>query len=348
MNHKEFLGVSTEARPFIVAEAGHNHEGDIDVAREMIYKAKEGGADAIKFQTIIPGRLVSPSFPITAAYAAEMARASAFSLPFDNFIALKEEAEKVGILFFSTPFDVPSAKMLVSLGIPAFKIGSGQIDLWPMVDIVARACRPVILSTGASTIADVRTAIGRIRAGWGRMNWQGQLVLLNCTSMYPTPSEHVHLRRIQELHRVTRLVGFSDHTEGIQASVLAAVMFDTFMIEKHFTLDKNFSDFCDHKISATAEDLKDMIRLIMEGKAMIGSETRPVLDDENQSLIRHSACAARALPEGHTLNRDDIVWLRPQHGVKPGEERQIFGKNLKVAKEDGETIKLDDVCSSVE
>lgn len=259
---------------FIIAEAGNCHEGDFGRAKEMVRQAKAAGADAIKFQTIVPERLVSSD------QTERLARLSKFQLTYNQFQELAHLAQEEGIVFLSTPFDVESALFLNQL-MPAFKIASGDITFVPLLQTVASFEKPVLLSTGGSTMAEVQRALTRLHGV--------PVCVLHCVIGYPTPLEQANLQRINMLQELNEWVGFSDHTLGLAASV-AAVAMGARVIEKHFTLDKNLSDFRDHQLAVNPEELAELVRRVREVETMMGNrgqETSPI-EEPIVSVVRRS------------------------------------------------------------
>lgn len=266
--------VDLAKKVLIVAEAGNCHEGDVGRAREMIHQAREAGADAIKFQTIVPERLVS------ADQSERLAQLRHKQLSYDQFAALAGEAEQAGIVFLSTPFDVESAFFLNQL-VPAFKIASGDITFFPLLEAVAQFGKPVLLSTGGSTMAEVANSMAYFP--------KSAVCLLHCVIGYPTPLNQANLQRIHLLKALSPWVGWSDHTLNLTASV-AAVAMGARVVEKHFTLDKNLSDFRDHALAATPLEMAELVRLIREVETMIGrqgQETSPI-EQSNVARVRRS------------------------------------------------------------
>lgn len=264
----------------IIAEAGNCHEGDVGRAKEMIIQAKATGVDAIKFQTIIPERLVSPD------QAERLARLKRFQLSYEQFQELAELAEHAGILFLSTPFDIASATFLNHL-VPAFKIASGDITFFPLLKTVAAFNKPILLSTGGSTIQEVAASLAKMN--------KVPVCLLHCVVGYPTPLAQANLQRISLLKKLSSSVGYSDHTLGLVAPV-AAVAAGARVIEKHFTLDKNLSDFRDHQLAANPIELTELVVRIREVETMLGTpgqETSPI----EQPVVA-------------TIRRSPVNWLR--------------------------------------
>lgn len=306
----------------IVAEIGNNHEGNFEVAQEMIARAALAGADAVKFQTIVPERLVSID------QSDRIAQLNRFSFTHEQFMQLKATAYRQGVLFLSTPFDIDSARFLDDL-VPAFKIASGDIDFFPLLDAVAITGRPIILSTGLATLDEVQQAVARVRNVWGKQGIAQELAVMHCVASYPTPLGEANLQCIATLQQLGVTVGYSDHTMGIDAVVLAAAL-GARIIEKHFTIDKNHSDFRDHKLSADPEEMAELVQRVRTAEIMLGDGRKEPQNCERGSLhnIRRSIVARRRLPEGHCIMWDDLNWTRPQNGLRAGQEDCILGKIL--------------------
>lgn len=269
---------------FIIAEAGNCHEGNFDRAVEMIKAAKQSGADAIKFQTIVPEKLVS------ADQTERLARLKKFQLATEQFQQLAEVAKRVGIMFLSTPFDINSAKFLNQL-VPMFKIASGDITFTPLLKTVVGFGKPILLSTGGSTMAEIQHALDVIG--------DRPVYLLHCVLSYPTPADQANLQRINLLKQFGHPIGYSDHTLGLDAA-LAAVAMGAQVVEKHFTLDKNLSDYRDHQLSANPEELAQLIRRIRGLEIMLGEPGQETSSAE--------------LPAVTAVRRSPTDWLR--HVVK--------------------------------
>lgn len=316
-------GIDTSKRVMVVAEAGNNHEGSLNTAMAMVAKAAEAGADAIKFQTIVPERLVAPD------QAERIAQLKRFQLSRDDFRQLADGARAKGLIFLSTPFDVDSALFLDDL-VPAFKISSPDNNFYPLVEAVASTGKPLLLSTGMSDRDQVYRTLERIRAVWRAKEMDGEIALLHCVSSYPTPPYEANLSAITGLASLSATVGYSDHTLGIKACVLA-VATGARIIEKHFTLDKRFSDFRDHQLSADPDDLAELVCRVREAEELLGSGDVQVMPCEygTAEAARRSLVAARPLKAGSRLQPEDLDWLRPGGGVAPGEEQQLLGKTLR-------------------
>lgn len=305
----------------IIAEIGNNHEGSFALAEELIGRAAEAGADAVKFQTIVPERLVSSD------QTARIAQLKRFQFSYQQFERLKATADRHGIIFLSTPFDLESTAFLDSL-VPAFKIASGDNTFYPLLEAVAATGKPLLLSCGLSDLAGIRKARNRISAVWSRMGISGdRLALLHCNVSYPTPPQDANLLAIHDLKRLVPTVGYSDHTLGIEAAVLS-VACGARIIEKHFTLDHAQSDFRDHQLSADPQELRELVRRVREAELLLGSSGKKASESEqpNMASVRRSLAAARDLEAGARITAADLTWLRPGTGLPPGSERRILGK----------------------
>jgi sialic acid synthase SpsE len=322
----------------VVAEIGNNHEGDFARAEEMIARAAASGAQAVKFQTIVPERLVSPLQPARI----EQLRRYAFS--YEQFARLADTAHRAGVMFLSTPFDVESVSYLDSL-VPAFKIASGDNDFSALLEAVAGTAKPVILSTGMASVADVQRACHTIETVWRTRDVSPGIVPLHCVSAYPVPDGASNLLAIRTLARETgRTVGYSDHTLGIEAAVLAVAL-GARVIEKHFTLSKTQSDFRDHQLSADPSELTELVRRVSAVLAMLGDGLKAMqpVEEAVAKAARRSVVVRRDLPAGHVLSIVDLDWLRPGGGLRPGQEGEVLGRQLRRSLAAGEMITPDAV-----
>lgn len=322
----------------IVAEIGNNHEGNMELAVELIERAREAGADAVKFQTVVPEKLV------TSSERERLARLKGFQLSAEEFARLKSVADRCAVAFLSTPFDLESATMLNPL-VPAFKIASGDNTFFPLIDHVARMGKPIMLSAGMTTMDQLLAVKQRIMGIWRSISYDTrQLAILHCVTSYPTPAEQANLRVIETLKGLDTIVGYSDHTQGVSAAVLA-VSLGARIIEKHFTVSKHHSEFRDHQLSADPQELKEMVDRIREASVLLGNPEKVVLEVERKNLIdaRRSIAAARPLRTGVRIQLSDLMWVRPGTGLPPGDEWRIVGKVLRRNIESGELISRDDV-----
>lgn len=306
----------------IVAEIGNNHEGSFSRAEEMICRAAEAGANVVKFQSIVPERLVS------SEQRERIAQLRRFKLSYRQFQALKTRADNEQVLFLATPFDLKGVRFLNDL-VPAFKIASGDIDFFPLLEAVAHTGKPVLLSTGCATLTEIKEALARITGVWSRLGIEQDIAVLHCVASYPTPPHQANLKCITTLQQLGLTVGYSDHTIGIDAAV-AAVALGARIVEKHFTLDKQISSYRDHVLSADPKEFAEMVQRIRRISLMLGDGIKQPQPCECalQPFIRRSLAAARSLRKGHCITLDDLMWVRPQCGLKAGQEHLVIGKRL--------------------
>ncbi len=316
----------------VIAEIGNNHEGDFSLAERMIVEAARTGAGAVKFQTIVPERLVAPDTPAFDLF-------TKFQFSQEQFRKLKQVADSEGVMFLSTPFDIESAQFLDEL-VPAFKIASGDNNFWPLMEAVCQTGKPIILSTGMAGYPEIRRAKQFIEDVWSREEIEQELIVLHCVSQYPTPPEDANLLSIPFLkEKLGGVIGFSDHTIGIVAT-LFAVTLGARVIEKHFTLDKNYSDFPDHPISMDPDDLRQLMERIPEVQSLLGNYG--AFSGKNEqgtaSAARRSIVANQDLKAGDVIHWDLIDWVRPGNGLPPGEEWRVLGKTLNCSLAKGQAL----------
>lgn len=329
---------NTDNKVLIVAEIGNNHEGNIDIARRLVEEAAECGVDAVKFQTFITEKFVSSADTI------RFKRLKSFELSQSDFIQLSKLAHSLNILFISTPLDLESAQFLSPI-VDAYKIASGDNNFYPLLDEVAKSGKPVIISTGASEQEQIINAVSAIENGWKTYNKKSDLAILHCVSCYPAPSDQVNLQTLANYSVTYKYTtGYSDHTIGIEASVLA-VAFGARIIEKHFTLDKSFSSFRDHQLSADPKDMSELVRRIRSASVLIGSKEKKVqpCESELSLAIRRSIVAGVDMDLGHSITLSDLLWIRPGGGLAPGNENKLIGKILKRNVMFGERLQEHDV-----
>jgi sialic acid synthase SpsE len=326
----------------VVAEIGNNHEGQFDVAERMVRAAAEAGADAVKFQTFRTDHYVSRSDE------ARYQRLKRFELAPSQFESLAQLARSLGVLFMSTPFDVRSADVLEPL-VDAYKIASGDNTFYPLLDRVAATRKPVIVSTGLSDLDVIDRAVARVHAAWDRVNHRGELAILHCVTAYPTPPAEANLAAIDVLaSRYGCTVGYSDHTIGIDATIVAVAR-GARIVEKHFTLDKNYSAFRDHQLSADPDDFRTLVTRVRATTTALGSPEKRVQSCEAAvvTALRRSIVAAAPLDAGHVLQWSDLTWIRPGGGLPPGDEHVLVGKPLLRTVAFGELLLPSDVGKPV-
>lgn len=325
--------IGREHPPFVIAEAGVNHNGDPGLARRLIDAAVDAGADAVKFQTFQAGSLATAdaeraAYQRTAADAApQLGMLRSLQLPESAWPDLAAHAGRRQITFLSTPFDQPSIDLLAGLGLPAMKIGSGDLTNALLLRAVGRLGTPVILSTGMGTLQDVAAAMHELQAAGA-----GSVALLHCASIYPAELEDVNLRAIDTLRdRFGVPVGFSDHTVGSLAAVLA-VGRGAVIIEKHLTVDRGLPG-PDHAASMEPAEFARMVVEVREGWGALGDgakQPRPA-ELEIMRVARRSLVTRRALPAGHVVQVGDLDAKRPGTGISPMQVDAVVGRRLAVA-----------------
>ena len=310
---------------FLVAEIGNNHEGSFKLAKKLVLSAKKCGADAVKFQTFIPEKFVHFSDK------KRLSKLKKFQLSFKEFKKLSNFAKKNKIIFFSTPLDIESAKFLNSIQ-SFFKISSGDNNFFPLIEKIAYFNKDIILSTGLMTIKEIEKTKKFIFNIWKKLNFKRKLSILHCVSSYPVEKQNANLLAIKTLKKkfVSCNVGYSDHTVGITACIAAAAL-GAKIIEKHFTLDKNYSNFRDHKISANPKEFKDLSDQIKLISLMLGDGKKKISKAEKNNIksMRRSIAVNQNFIKGQKIEKEQLIWLRPESSYKPGEEKIILNKVLK-------------------
>lgn len=306
----------------IIAEAGVNHNGDIEMARRMITAARDAGADYVKFQTAVPDMVISSIAPkaeyqkiATGDGQSQLEMCRAIHLPLTAYAGLSDLCRKEGIGFMSTPFDIKSIGCLEKIGMDYWKIPSGEITNLPYLRKIAGQGRHVILSTGMSTLDEVEQAVCVLETGGTSRK---DIILLHCTTQYPTPMNDVNLLAMNDLKKLhCGGIGYSDHTNGIEIPI-AAVALGAMVIEKHFTLDKNLPG-PDHQASLDPIELKAMVSAIRNIEKALGSGIKDVSESErpNIEVARKSIVAACDIKAGEILSDKNITTKRPGSGISP-------------------------------
>ena len=331
----------------IIAEAGVNHNGDINKAMQLIDKAVEASVDYIKFQTFKTELCISKN-AVKADYQIENTQNSSESqlemvkkleLSFDQFIELEKYCQQKGIKFLSTGFDTDSLDFLAGLGVKIAKIPSGEITNLPYLRQVASLFPEVILSTGMATIDEIKDAV-KVLTDNGVS--KDKITILHCNTEYPTPMEDVNLKAMLHIQRELGIpVGYSDHTLGIEVPI-AAVALGATVIEKHFTLDKTLSG-PDHKASLEPDELKAMVSAIRNiEKAIGGSGLKEVSKSEakNKPIARKSIVAATDIKKGNIFTPENLAVKRPGTGISPMQWDEVIGKEAKRDFQEDELIEL--------
>jgi N-acetylneuraminate synthase len=329
---------------FIIAEAGVNHDGSLKRARQLIDVAVRAGADAVKFQTFKAELLTTLEAPkadyqlrTTDPGESQYEMLQRLELTPKMHRELKAYCDSKGILFMSSPFDEGGADFLAKLGVPAFKIPSGEITNLPLLAHVAGKGKPMIVSTGMAKLSEVEAAVCTVKQAGNQ-----ELVLLHCVSNYPADPADVNLRAMHTLAAAFNVpVGYSDHTLGIQVP-LAAVALGACVIEKHFTLDRSLPG-PDHGTSLEPEEMVEMVEGIRIVEAALGhGRKEPAASEANTaSVARKSLVAARDIPAGATLTRKDIAVKRPGTGLSPAMLAYLLGQTLIADLPEGSLFTMD-------
>jgi N,N'-diacetyllegionaminate synthase len=331
---------------FIVAEAGVNHNGKVELGKKLVDAAKVSGADAVKFQTFRVQKVVT-RYAGKADYQKqadskesqyEMLRK--LELSFEDIKGLFDYAGQRHIMFLSSAFDKESVDLLDQLGVSAFKVASGEITNFPLLRYIAEKKKPVILSTGMSTCEEVEEALGTLRKVGAK-----DIVLLHCVTSYPARVEDANLRTIETLRNRFKLpVGFSDHTLSIAVPVAAAAL-GAVLIEKHFTLGKDLPG-PDHRASLEPSEFKQMVMAIREVEKSLGDGEKRLAADEEEirKATRRSIVARVRIPKGTVIREDMLDFKRPGTGLRPGDLGKVVGKKAIKGIEADELITFEKLC----
>ena len=331
-------------RTLLIAEVGINHNGDLDLARKSIEFAVQAGANAVKFQNYRTEEFLSDR-SLTYEYISQGEQV--VESQFDMFKrcelkrewlpALKETCDQNNVLFLSTPMGIEGLQDLIRIGVPMLKNGSDCLQHIPLIQAMAQTGLPTIISTGMATFDDVREAVEAYREAGGK-----DLILMHCTSAYPTPPADVNLKKIPVLARAFNCpVGLSDHSAGIIAA-LGSVALGVRIIEKHFTVDRNLPG-PDHGFSSDPAEFKLLVDSVRELELCLGSEVIAPAGSERQGrgAFRLSCVAARDLPAGHVLTQADIAFRRPGYGLPPKEIGKLLGRRVPKAIKNGYMFTLE-------
>lgn len=331
---------------YIVAEIGCNHNGDSKLAKKMVDRAKECGVDAVKFQTFNSSLLIS-KYADKAEYQkkttgndeSQLEMTKKLELSHSDYIYLREYAKSIGLDVFSTAFDFESIDFLEKNGEHIWKIPSGEITNLPYLERIGTIeshDKLIILSTGMSTIEEIRQAIDILQS-----KRKNRIIILHCNTEYPTPDEDVNISAIQDLKRnfPDYEIGFSDHSVGNVGAVMA-VSYGISFIEKHFTLDKNFPG-PDHKASATPEELKELVQNVRRAEKMYGIEVKEVTNSEegNKKIARKSIIAKNNIKKGDIFTEENLICKRPGNGISPMHWYEILGQKAEYDFYEDELIK---------
>ncbi|MFC2043813.1 N-acetylneuraminate synthase family protein [Chloroflexota bacterium] len=330
--------IEISQRTLVVAEIGNNHEGNFDLAKQMIEQAVETGVDAVKFQTIRAERFIART------EEKRFQQVKGFELSDEQFRELALLAQAKGLLFLSTPFDFKSVDMLDNL-VPAYKIASGDLTSWyPFLEYIARKDKPIILSTGMSDVKEIAKALEVIaRVSSAPLN--KKVVLLHCVTSYPVPIGEANLLAIPYLKEKFRVpVGYSDHTLGT-LSCQTAVALGACVIEKHFTYRKENQTFRDHALAANLTEMRELVDNIRLIEASLGKYSKGIMEceKENKSVMRRSLAARKPLRQGETMTPEALTFLRPGNGIPPERWHTIIGHRVTRNIAQGTILKEEDI-----
>ncbi|MCB4755555.1 MAG: N-acetylneuraminate synthase [Elusimicrobia bacterium] len=314
---------------FIIAEAGVNHNGDLALAKRLVEEAKRAGADCVKFQTFKAEEIVTHGAPkanyqlrSTDPTVSQLNMLKKLELPKEAFSKLIRHCKAMEIQFLSTPYSFHDIDLLDELGVEAFKVASGQLTEWPFLTYMARKGKPMIISTGMSTLEDVRGAVQAVRQGGNE-----EFILLQCTTNYPSQLEDAHLRVIETLKNEFHVpVGYSDHTVGSLA-ILGAVALGASVIEKHFTLDRHMPG-PDHSSSIEPKELSQLVQQIRDLEKALGNRDKMLspIEIKNAAAMKRSLVSAQFIARGTRFALPMLTFKRPATGISPQHMEKIIGK----------------------
>jgi N-acetylneuraminate synthase/N,N'-diacetyllegionaminate synthase len=322
--------VGPEEPVFVIAEIGMNHNGSLDLAKALVLAAAAAGADAVKFQTFRTERFYARSFP-------DLAERRKYELSPEAHRALKALADELGVEFFSTPLDAGSADLLDELGVPCFKVASCDLNNYPFLKYLACKGKPILLSTGYSTLAEVDRAVETIHSTGNR-----QLVLLHCVAMYPTDLAFANVRAVETLRRCFQVpVGLSDHSTDSPVAAISAVTLGACVLEKHFTLDRKLPGY-DHAFSETPASLKALIAQVRDTERALGDGLKRPQEPEfkRRTNARRSLYWSGSYPPGTPIREEMLIPMRPGVGLPPETMELLVGRMLCAAVEDGELARF--------
>ena len=333
-------------KTLIIAEAGVNHNGNFEIAKQLVDKAVEAGADIVKFQTCKAENVIS-RYADKAEYQkvttgeadSQLEMVRKLMLTYEEYGKLKEYCDEKGITFLSTAFDLPSVDYLHSIGMKMWKIPSGEITNLPLLIKIAQLHEPIIMSTGMSELSEVGDAVKVLKE-----NGVGDITLLHCTTEYPAPYADVNLKAMETMKEAFGLpVGYSDHTNGLEIPI-AAVARGACVIEKHFTLSREMEG-PDHKASIEPDELKQMVSSIRNVEAAIGDGVKKVSASEmkNKDIARKSIIAKTAIRSGEVFSEENITTKRPGSGINPMRWFELLGKTAKHDYEEDYLIEKDEL-----
>jgi len=340
------IEISDNSDCFVIAEIGHNHQGSVQKAKDLFKAAAECGVNAVKLQ-----KRNNKGLFTRAMYASPYDNENSFGATYgqhrealefgrEEYLELKQTAQDLGLIFFATAFDFDSIDFLEQVGVPAYKIASGDLKNTPLQKAIARTGKPIIMSTGGGTMEDVQRAYDAI------MPINPQLCILQCTGGYPVEPEDMNLRVISSYRSCFPdiVVGLSDHQNGIAMAVVAYTL-GARVIEKHFTLNRAWKG-TDHAFSLEPVGMRKMVRDLKRARQAMGSDIKQPMPCELRPIMKMSKkiVAARDLPAGHCLSEADLAFKSPGDGLSPSALEQVLGKPLRRALQEEEPLSLDDLA----
>jgi len=344
-----FKHIKERKEPYIIAELGSNHNGDMELARKLIDAAKESGADCVKFQSWTKDTIFSKKKYEENYFIADDYRdrddysleeiVDAFSISENQLKEMFDYAREVEIDCISTPFSKKEVDFLVNeLDVPFIKIASMDVNNYPFLEYIAKKMKPMLMSTGLSELHEIDRAVNTIES-----TGNYQLIILHCIAIYPTPDKNVNLNNIDTLKQLYQYpIGFSDHSLGFSIP-LASVAKGVCLIEKHFTLDKDMFGW-DHKVSASPEEMKIIVEESKRISRALGSNRISCPEDEiRKNEFRRSVVSTRNLKAGEVVKAEDLDVKRPGTGIPPGDKHHIVGRTLKNDVGEDEIFKLEDL-----
>jgi N,N'-diacetyllegionaminate synthase len=309
---------------FVIAEIGNNHEGKIINAKKMINLAAKAGADAVKFQTFNVDEFINKE------NKKRYKQLKRFQLTQNQFLNLKKYADKKKIHFLSTPFDIESAKFLIKF-CDIIKISSGDNDFFFLLKEVIKSNKKIIISTGMTSKKEIDKILSFLKKYLSSNNIKKRISFLHCVSSYPVKHQDANLNSINFLQKKYRMnIGYSDHTVGPEASIIAMTL-GAKIIEKHFTIDKKFSKFRDHKISADFQEMKYIVNCAKNLSRMLGSHNKQIskVERKNMMSMKRSAYASKEIKKGETITLEKLRFLRPRVKGTTLDPRYLIGKKTK-------------------
>lgn len=341
--------IKNYSRPYVIAEIGANHNGDMDLAKKMIDSAVDCGADAVKFQSWTNKTLICKSeYEKNQSYDDSPKKhfgsleemVEKYYLREEQHVLLKEYCDSKGVVFCSTPFSSGEVDLLEKIGVPFFKVASMDINNIRLLKYIAQKGKPVVLSTGMASLSEIETAINAIEE-----EGNSDIVILHCISIYPPEYKDIHLNNIVMLQKTFPKypIGFSDHTIGVSVPI-AAIALGAAVVEKHFTIDKDLPGW-DHEISADPEELKFIVQ---EGKNVsesLGGYNRVVSDaeEEKKTKFRRSIVLTKGLTKGSVITKEDLDFKRPGTHIRPDEEKYVIGRTINRDMDEDELLDWSDL-----